>query len=179
MGKIYLKKNGEEVQIGETISYCTKFNTKFGKVETSGTIMVTEEIVPLLVKMGILVKDTPTTTKGINTEISYYINKLGRKLGWAPEKMARFLDNIDAIYPIAAFNILLREIAIELDTQYEDHIENSPEIYAISNLDGRITKVNKALVRNYRNFAAFRSIEDAKIACKIMREVLKDLYAKK
>ena len=179
MGKIYLKKNGEEVQVGETISYCTKFNTKFGKVETSGTIMITEEIIPLLVNMGILVKDAPTTTKGISTNIAYYIDKLANRMKWKPEKTANFLDTIASIYPIAAFNILLREIAIELDTQYDDHIENSPEIYAISNLDGRITKVNKALVRNYRNFAAFRSVKDAKIACKIMREVLKDLYAKR
>jgi hypothetical protein len=46
-------------------------------------------------------------------------------------------------------------------------------------LDGRIYKVNKAHIKNYRNFAAFRSIEDAKTACKILREILKSMYAKK
>ena len=63
-----------------------------------------------------------------------------------------------------------------MDKKYEDHIENSPEIYVISLLDGRITKANKAHIKNYRNFAAFRTIGDAKIACNIVKELLKELF---
>lgn len=43
-------------------------------------------------------------------------------------------------------------------------------------LDGRITKANKAHIKNYRNFAAFRSVSDAKIACSIVRDVLKEMF---
>ena len=75
--------------------------------------------------------------------------------------------------------MVLREIAIELDKKYEDHIENSPEIYVISMLDGKIAKANKAHIKNYRNFAAFRTIEDAKIACRIVKPILKEMFKNK
>ena len=86
---------------------------------------------------------------------------------------------MDSILPAAALSIILREIATELDKKYKDHIEKSPEIYVISTLDGRITKANKAHIRNYRNFAAFRTIEDAKIACKIVKPILKEMFKSK
>ena len=83
---------------------------------------------------------------------------------------------MDSILPAAAFSMVLREIAVELDKKYEDHIENSPEIYVISMLDGRITKANKAHIKNYRNFSAFRTIEDARIACRIVKPILKEMF---
>ena len=46
-------------------------------------------------------------------------------------------------------------------------------------LDGRITKANKAYIKNYRNFAAFRTIEDAKIACRIVKPILKEMFKSK
>ena len=70
----------------------------------------------------------------------------------------------------------MREIAIELDLKYKDHIQDSPKIYVVSLLDGRITEANKAHIKNYKNFAAFRSIEDAKIACRITRDILKEMF---
>ena len=85
-------------------------------------------------------------------------------------------NNVDAILPSAAFSMVLREIAIELDKKYKDHINNSPEIYVISLLNGKITKATKAHIKNYRNFAAFRSIEDAKIACRITKDILKEMF---
>ena len=87
-----------------------------------------------------------------------------------------YLNSVDTILPAAAFSMILREIAIELDKKYKDHIEKSPEIYVISMLDGRITKANKAHIKNYRNFAAFRSVSDAKIACTITRDILKEMF---
>ena len=42
--------------------------------------------------------------------------------------------------------------------------------------DGRITKANKAHIKNYRNFAGFRTIEDAKIGCTITRDILKEMF---
>ena len=108
--------------------------------------------------------------------LEYYIQKIAEKLGWKMEKVYNYLNSVDSILPAAAFSMVLREIAIELDKKYEDHIEESPEIYVISMLDGRITKANKAHIKNYRNFAAFRSISDAKIACKITKDILKEMF---
>lgn len=102
--------------------------------------------------------------------------RLHRDLVGSQQKLATILIPLIPCYPAAAFAMVLREIAIELDKKYEDHISNSPEIYSISLTDGRITKLYKSSIRSYKNFAAFRTIDDAKFACKVLREVLKDMF---
>lgn len=179
MDKLYLK-NGKEVHMGDTISLCTEaVDPIFGKVKTTVAIPVTDATLPKLLKTGILTMTKCQAEGKVPTDVTYYVEKLAERIGWKPEKAGNFLNNVHKIYPNAAFSIVLREIAIELDKAYDDHIQDSPEIFVISNLDGRITKANKAVIKNYRNFAAFRSVEDAKIACKILREVLRELYAKR
>lgn len=179
MNKLYLK-NGKEVHIGDTISHFTKeVDTVFGKVKTTVIIPVTESNLPKLLKAGILSASNCQAGSKVPMTVDYYVKKIAERMGWKPEEAVNFLNTTQKIHPNAAFSIVLREIAIELDKLYDDHIKDSPEIYVISNLDGRITKTNKAGIKNYKNFAAFRSIEDAKIACKILREVLRELYAKR
>lgn len=178
MEKIYLT-NGKEVQIGDTLTKVSKVKDSFfGKGTVIEHVKVTKDILPKLLEAGIVT--TKPAKSVVETEVpmelKYYIQKIADKLGWNIEKVYNYLNNVDAILPAAAFSMVLREIAIELDKKYEDHIEKSPEIYVISMLDGRITKANKAHIKNYRNFAAFRTIDDAKIACSIVRDVLKEMF---
>lgn len=183
MKKYYLK-NGKEVQLGDVISKIVKVNNPLiGKGDLTTTILITETNLPLLLKKKILSTNPKSTDKlkesekvSLDMNIGYYVDKLAQRLGWRGEKMSNYLNTLHSIYPATAFSLLLREIAIELDKKYKDHIENSPEIYVVSMLDGRITRANKAHIKNYRNFAAFRSIDDAKVACSILKEILKDLF---
>jgi hypothetical protein len=183
MEKFYLK-NGKEVQIGDTLTKVTKTkHPLLGEGTVVESVVVTKATLPKLIDRGII-----TTSPGSDFDVDkvmpteshmnlhYYVEKLAKKLNWKVEKMYSYLNTIDSVYPAAAFSIVLREVAIELDKKYEDHIEKSPEIYVVSMLDGRITKANKAHIKNYRNFAAFRSVEDAKTACSIVREILKELF---
>lgn len=179
MEKIYLK-NGKEVQLGDTLTKVSKVKDPFfGKGTVVQHIVVTKDILPRLLEAGIVTTtkpEKPVAETKVPMDLEYYIQKIAEKLGWKIEKVYNYLNSVDAILPAAAFSMVLREIAIELDKKYKDHIENSPEIYVISMLDGRITKANKAHIKNYRNFAAFRTIEDAKIACKITRDILKEMF---
>ena len=185
MEKFYLK-NGKEVQIGDTLTKVTKTkHPLLGEGTMVESVVVTEAAIPQLLKAGIIFKksiekvDKEAEEHKIGEKqlsLDYYIKKLAKRLGWKVEKMYNYLNTIDSVYPVAAFSMILREVAIELDKKYEDHIEKSPKIYVISLLDGRITEVNKAHIKNYRNFAAFRSVEDAKTACSIVREILKELF---
>ena len=180
MEKIYLT-NGKEVQIGDTLTKVSKVKDPFfGKgTVIEHVIKVTKDILPKLIKAGIVttkLDEKPVAETKVPMELDYYIEKIANKLNWKVEKVYNYLNNIDTILPAVAFSMVLREIAIELDKKYEDHIEKSPEIYVISLFDGRITKANKAHIRNYRNFAAFRTIEDAKIACTITRDILKEMF---
>lgn len=108
--------------------------------------------------------------------VGYYVESLAKKTGWKPEKMANYLQNLWNINPAATFSILLKEVAIELDKKYEDHINNCKEFFVISTMDGRIYKTHRAGVKNFRNFAAFRTEEDAKTACRVLKTYLKDLF---
>ena len=179
MEKIYLT-NGKEVQIGDTLTKVSKVKDPFfGKGTIVQHIVVTEGILPELLKLGIVTTtkpEKPVAKTEVPMELEYYIQKIADKLGWKIEKVYNYLNSVDAILPAAAFSMVLREVAIELDKKYKDHIEKSPEIYVISTLDGRITKANKAHIKNYRNFAAFRSVSDAKIACSIVKDILKEMF---
>ena len=184
MKKFYLA-NGKEVQLGDTIYKVEEINHPvFGKGKVVEHILVTKEVLPKLIEAGVLTvkkgADKPTlpVLKGgeVSMDLEFYVQKIADRLGWKIEKVYNYLNSVDTILPAAAFSMVLREVAIELDKKYEDHIEKSPEIYVISMLDGRITKANKAHIKNYRNFAAFRSIEDAKIACRITRDILKEMF---
>ena len=185
----FILKNGEEVKMGDKLIKQGVRNTPLGKGIIIQEVIVNERTLPELLKAGVL---TPVgCTHGtdctcrycakneIPTNMDFYIEKIAARLGWKSEKVYNYLNNVDSILPAAALSMVLREIAVELDKKYEDHIENSPEIYVISLLDGRITKANKAHIKNYRNFAAFRTIEDAKIACKIVKPVLKEMFKSK
>ena len=187
MKKFYLA-NGKEVQLGDTIRKMKKFNSPvFGKGKLIEHTLVTKEVLSKLIKAGVLtVKesvDKPTSSiledNEIFMDLEFYVQKIADRLGWKIEKVYNYLNNIDTVLPAAALSMVLREIAIELDKKYEDHIENSPEIYVISMLDGRIAKANKAHIKNYRNFAVFRTIEDAKIACRIVKPILKEMFKNK
>lgn len=117
-----------------------------------------------------------TSKDKVPMSVGHYITTLAEKMGWKPKKMAGFLENLWNINPSAAFSVLLREVAIELDKKYEDHIDKCKELFIISTMDGRIHKTPRAHIKNFRNFAAFRTEEDAKLACKILREDLKDMF---
>lgn len=108
--------------------------------------------------------------------LDYYVGKLAEKRGWKPEKMSNFLNNLSEINLGAAFQVILREVAIELDKKYEDHIEKSDTIFCVSLTNGHIFQADKKFIKNYRNFAAFRTQGDAKIACKITRGLLRDMF---
>lgn len=167
--KLYLASTGKVVTIGDKI---------YGHGKKEGTTMlvtitVNNTTIPMLKDAGILVTTPPTSTV---PTISNAIERIANKLNWKPEKVEGYINTLANIMPMAAFNMIAREIAIMLDEKYPDHINQSEKIYCISSLDGRVHEVCKKHIKNYRNFAAFRSIDDAKIACNILREPLKEMF---
>ena len=169
MEKLILKGKGKEVKICNIL---LNYRDIAPNVVTIQHIPVAHETIPFLLQIGAVeVVDTE-----VPMELEFYIQKIADRLGWKLPKVYNYLNGIDEMLPAAAFSIVLREVAIELDKKYDDHIQDSEEIYIISLFDGGITKVNKATIKNYRNFAAFRSAEDAKVACKITRDGLKNLF---
>lgn len=176
MEKFVLTANGKEVKVGDKLVKYAKVNTPIGEGIITQEVLVDENVISELLKAGVIKSVVGDIVADVPMEIDYYIEKIAKRLGWKVDKAFNYLDNVAAIMLAAVLSMVLREIAIELDKKYEDHIQNSPEIYTISALDGRITRANKAHIKNYRNFAAFRSIEDAKVACRIVKPILKEMF---
>lgn len=171
MKKYYLA-NGKEVKLGDIMILEVKHPAGVFKSEFT----ITKSNISTLAEHGVIVGTEEIVVKEPPKDLQYYIKNISTRLGWKYYEVESCLTMLNAINPAALFSIMLREIAVELDKKYEDHISNSLEIYIVSLLDGRITKANKATIKNYKNFAAFRTIEDAKWACGLLRHSLKNMF---
>lgn len=174
MMKFIVAKSGKEINLGDKILIVGAVNTPVGMIKAQKTITVTKELMSKFIKDG---KVNVVEEKDTNKIWSNAIESLSKKTNWKEEKLLNILTTLHLANPWAATQMVLREIAIELDKKYDDHINKSEKIYVISPQDGRIHEVNKKTVKNYKAFPAFRSIEDAKIACSLIREHLKSIFS--
>lgn len=127
-------------------------------------IPITNNNLESLVRLGVVEKyEEPI----VPIHHSYYLRKLYNKV------TISFRDS--SIIPIL-IPLLLKEIAMEMDHRYTDNIKDSKEVFSISSLNGRIVKLNKNRIKNYRNFAAFRSKEEARMARYILKYYFKIAY---
>lgn len=108
--------------------------------------------------------------------VEYYIVRLAQKKHWEIRKMYSYLANLNKFSPAAELNVILMEIAYELDEQYEDQIQNSEEIYTISPYNGKVIKLDKKDIKNFKSFPAFRTLEDAKFAHKVVSKKIKAMF---
>lgn len=92
---------------------------------------------------------------------------------WTIERTKRWIAGIEQINTLSAINILLKQIALLLDQQYEDHIRNSKELYYISTMTGEIAPITILPSVNFRTGAFFRTVKDAKLAKVALSEYFK------
>ena len=85
---------------------------------------------------------------------------------------------LTAMPSYARFSVVLRAIAVLIDRKYPDHINNADvdKYFTIDMTNGRVCEVPKGKIKNFRNFAAFRSIDDIKIATKVLKPFIKELW---
>ena len=173
MKKFILADSGKEINFGDRILIIEDINTPLSVARVQRVAVVTKELMGKLINDG---KVNVVEEKDINKIWNNAIKNLAKKTNWKEEKLLNILNTLYLANPWAATQMVLREIAIELDKKYDDHINESEHIFAISPQDGRIHEINKAHIKNYRAFPAFRTINDAKIACSLVRENLKSIF---
>lgn len=189
MKKYIRTSNGKEVKIGDIIKLYSISKTPFGEAKITVIKPLTQEFLEDLIKEGevTVIEDYPKAKKEVpqekqDKELEYdkvwdtVVANLVKKTGWKEKKLWAILTNIAALNPSAVLQIFIREIAIELDKKYKDHINKCDIIYTISTLDGRIHKLEKKYIKTFRSISAFRSMEDAKIACYLLKSQLRQLY---
>ena len=175
MNKLKLKKTGKEVKMGEKL---IKVVNLCGIPIPIAQIEINKTTLPDLIKHGIIVAEG--SDSDIDITIEGAIQHLANRIGWNKENLEKYLSNLYKISPAAAFEIVLKEVAILLDEKYPNHISNSKEIWVINKVNGEIQKLkDMSKIKSFQHFAAFRSLEDALVVKKIMAPALQDLYGRK
>lgn len=111
--------------------------------------------------------------------ISYYEHKVAEKNNITVAQVRNLFGLLWRVQPGTVISILLRAIAMEMDMNYPDHISDADELYGISLATGnvcRLAEIGKSV--NYRNFAAFRNIDDAMTAKCILKPLFDRQYGK-
>lgn len=172
MKKYVFAKTGESISLGDVLGRVVK--TSMGNAFIP--VKVTESIIPTLIEEGVI-KEVDEEADCTHINIEYYVEHLAKRINWKPANLSKYLNNLANVNEAALFSILLREVAIVLDKKYPDHIEKSKEIYVISLADGEIHKVKELhKIKNFRNFAAFRTVNDAICAKNILKPFMIELF---
>lgn len=174
MNKLKLKETGKEVKMGEKLIKVVKL---FGIPVSVAQIEINETTLPDLIKHGVIVAEG--SDSDIDITIEGAVQHLANRIGWNEESLERYFDDLYKISPAAVFEIVLKEVAILLDKKHSNHISNSKEIWVINKVNGEIQKLkDMSKIKSFQHFAAFRSLEDALVAKRVMAPALKDLYGK-
>src|SRR5574344_1000691 len=173
--KFIFVDNGQPCNIGDFIQCVNSYGIPIN-------ILVTMHVLNLLIEHGVVEvsqneeQSKEENKKVANLNLNTVIDKISRITEWKAMKTANILDKLSEVNPAAVITLALKIIAVELDKKYKDHISNSPEIYVFSMLDGKIYSICKSQIKNFKNFAAFRTLEDAQFACNILKDELKEMF---
>lgn len=164
MKEYFTIEGGKPLVVGKPFSYTVKEGNTVFTIVTSA---LSQEILDELIKKG----HVRVVEARQEQDIKYYINKIINKYHLYQDTY----NNLLTKSPVLILSMLLSEIALEMDRKYPNHISESPHIYGFSLAAGRITEIPKNTIRGYK-FAAFRSMEDAKQACHMLKELIRMIY---
>lgn len=181
MGDKFITKEGKKVSLGEPLSITATFKKEGVKtIFTFRSDKLTSSQARMLVMKGMLKEEkfpdrepipvvpTPDETFAL----------ISTWLMGTPHKKDTAREFLTAMPGYTEFSVVLRALAVLIDRKYPDHINNADvdKYFTIDMTNGRVCEVPKGKIKNFRNFAAFRSIDDIKIATKILRPFIKELW---
>jgi hypothetical protein len=178
MNKYYYADSDVEVKVGGPIDLHIKSSAGNITIQIN---KVDEKTLENLVKIGAIRKVSRMSGRkllakeDIPMNLEFYVSKLEKQLGQEPGFLAMLQKATWRIAPASVSDLLLMFIAKYLDEQYPDHIRESKELFGVD-VDGRIVRLNPKEIKTFRTFAAFRSLDDARIACRILKPLKKKIF---
>lgn len=178
MNKYYYADSDVEVKVGGPIDLHIKSSAGNITIQIN---KVDEKTLENLVKIGAIRKVSRMSGRkllakeDIPMDLEFYVSKLEKQLGQEPGFLAMLQKATWRIAPASVSDLLLMFIAKFLDEQYPDHIRESKELFGVD-VDGRIVRLNPKEIKTFRTFAAFRSLDDARIACRILKPLKKKIF---
>lgn len=182
MGNKFITKEGKKVSLGEPFSVTAtlkKEGVKENFIFRSNKL--TSSQARILVMRGILKEEKfPDREEAISVvpTIDEAFALVSTWLTGTPHEKDIAKEFLAAMPDYARFSVILRAFAVLIDRKYPDHINNAnvDKYFTIDMTNGKVCEVPKGKIKNFRNFAAFRSIDDIKIATKILRPSIKKLW---
>lgn len=177
MEKSFITKEGKRVFLNEPFNAC--FETKeegctvVHLIRTNKLDATTAE---RLVRLGVLKEYG--VPKAENITIKDMFKLIGEWIVGTPDAVETIIELLNTLPDYIKFEMMLRAAAVLIDRKYPDHINNAKidKYYTINMTDGKVCEVPKKSIKNFRNFAAFRTLDDIKIATKLLRPLMKHIW---
>ena len=177
MEKSFITKEGKRVFLNEPFNAC--FETKeegctvVHLIRTNKLDVTTAE---RLVRLGVLKEYG--VPKAENITINDMFKLIGEWIVDTPDAVETIVELLNTLPDYIKFERMLRAAAVLIDRKYPDHINNAKvdKYYTINMTDGKVCEVPKKSIKNFRNFAAFRTLDDIKIATKLLRPLMKHIW---
>lgn len=177
MEKSFITKEGKRVFLNEPFNAC--FETKeegctvVHLIRTNKLDATTAE---RLVRLGVLKEYG--VPKAENITIKDMFKLIGEWIVGTPDAIETIVELLNTLPDYIKFEMMLRAAAVLIDRKYPDHINNAKvdKYFTINMTDGKVCEVPKKSIKNFRNFAAFRTLDDIKIATKLLRPLMKHIW---
>lgn len=182
MGDKFITKEGRKVSLGEPLSITATFKKEGVK---TNIVFKSDELTSsqarILVMKGMLKEEKLLDKEEKIPKVPTLDEAVALISTWlmgTPHEKNTAREFLTAMPGYARFSVVLRALAVLIDRKYPDHINNADvdKYFTIDMTNGRVCEVPKGKIKNFRNFAAFRTIDDIKIATKILRPFIKELW---
>lgn len=185
--KKYFLNNGEEIEFGDIIN-ATKDE---GYKTTIITCIFDEDSIDFLKELGIVIEkdiEEKTTKKQENSDrelvsmvsyLDYVLDYVANRIGASRVEAVEYLYSLEKINPLAVLTVYLKRISYRLNKKYNNTpIRELPKIYIISVYDGKVKAICPKDIKNLKNFAWFRSKEDAEFARQCVINLIEKMFGK-
>ena len=185
--KKYFLNNGEEIKFGDIIN-ATKDE---GYKTTIITCIFDEDSIDFLKELGIVIEkgiEEKTTKKQENSDkelinmvsyLDYVLDYVANRIGASRVEAVKYLYSLEKINPLAVLTVYLKRISYRLNKKYDNTpIRELPKIYIISVYDGKVKAICPKDIKNLKNFAWFRSKEDAEFARRCVIKIKEKMFGK-
>lgn len=185
--KKYFLNNGEEIKFGDIIN-ATKDE---GYKTTIITCIFDEDSIDFLKELGIVIEkdiEEKTTKKQENSDkelvsmisyLDYVLDYVANRIGASRVEAVEYLYSLEKINPLAVLTVYLKRISYRLNKKYNNTpIRELSKIYIISVYDGKVKAICPKDIKNLKNFAWFRSKEDAEFARQCVINLIEKMFGK-
>lgn len=165
--KYFFKENNKEVKIGDEVGFKHKEVHGNESLEISFRTTLTEDNLKTFIKHGLIREEEDYT-------LGFFYTKLAERLNITLNNMMQLAEKLKRSMPSILFQMLLKEISLEFGKGV--NFREAPFVYAISLINGEFITVTTFEVKNFANFAVFKSPKDAMKAKKLLKPILRLMF---